>query len=115
FSFLLGAVVLYLLHLYTREERDYLWLIPLLMVLWVNLHGGFAIGFILLLGFIMGEVVGNLLDAGNPDVVTWRRLGKVALITGVSVLALSINPYGPRMMLYPFETAGLQTLNSFIQ
>lgn len=115
FSFMLGAITLYILFLYKRHEKDYLGLLPGVMIIWVNLHGGFAIGFIILLGFIVGEVVGNILDAQEPSRVEWRRLAKVIVIFVISLLALSLNPYGPRMILYPFETAGLQTLNLFIQ
>lgn len=115
FSFFLSAVVLYLLYLYKFHRRDYLWAIPVLMVLWVNLHSGFAIGFILLIGFMIGEAAGNLFNPNDEYAVHWRQLVKIGLVTLVSVLALSINPYGPRMILYPFETAGLQTLNLLIQ
>jgi hypothetical protein len=45
----------------------------------------------------------------------WRRLGKLGVISLLALFALSLNPYGPRMMLYPFDTVGLQTLNLFIQ
>jgi hypothetical protein len=114
FSFLLSTVVLYLLYLYKYKGRDWLWGLPVIMVLWVNLHGGFAIGFIYLFGFIAGEFLGNLLDPHAEYALGWRRLGKLGLITVIAVLALSLNPFGPRMMLYPFETAGLQTLNLFI-
>ena len=114
-SFFLSTVVLYLLYLFKRHDRDYLWTLPPLMILWVNLHAGFAIGFILLLGFIAGEAVGNIFDPKSNHAVSWHRLGRVMLITMISVAALSLNPYGPRMMLYPFETAGLQSLNLFIQ
>ena len=111
-SFLLSTIALYLLYLFKREKRDYLWLMPVLMVVWVNLHAGYIIAFIFLLGFMAGEVVGAIL---NPaDSIGWRGLRKVFIVTVVSVLALSINPFGPRMILYPFETAGLQTLNLFI-
>ena len=81
FSFVLGAVVLYLLHLYKREKRDLLWLIPVIIVLWVNLHGGFAIGFIFLFGTIAGEVLGNLFNPDDERVVRWARLKKLVLIT----------------------------------
>lgn len=113
-SFFLSTVVLYLLHRYKRADHNLLWLLPPLMALWVNLHGGFALGFILLFGFIVGEALENLFNPTHPDTLGWRRLGQVVLMTGLSILALSLNPYGPRMMAYPFETAGLQTLNLFI-
>ena len=48
FSFVFSAVVLYLLWLYQQDGKDRLWLIPPIIVLWVNFHGGFAIGFILM-------------------------------------------------------------------
>lgn len=112
-SFFLSTLVLYLLYLYKRG-RDYLWGLPILMAVWVNLHAGFAIGFILLLGFMLGEAVGNVLDPQAEQAVGWWRLGKLLLASGISVLALSLNPFGPRMMLYAFQTAGLQTLNLFI-
>lgn len=115
FSFFLSTIVLYLLYLYKYHRKDYLWGVPVLMVLWVNLHSGFAIGFILLFGFIFGEIVGNIFNPEDDLAVSWRGIGKLALITGVSVLALALNPYGTRMITYPFETAGLQTLNVFIQ
>ena len=114
-SFFLSTVVLYLLYLFKRHDKDYLWAIPPLMILWVNLHAGFALGFIILLGFLAGEFAGNLIDPDAEDAVSWRRLGKVGLVTLIGVAALSLNPYGPRMILYPFETAGLQSLNLFIQ
>ena len=114
-SFFLSAAVLYILHLYKREALDRLWLIPVMMIFWVNLHGGFAIGFILLILFIIGEIIGNLLNPADPDAIGWRGVQKLTLITVVSLAALAINPYGIRMIWYPFDTAGLQTLNVFIQ
>lgn len=112
FSFVLGVATLYLLYLYKYQQRDRLWLIPPLMVVWVNLHAGFAIGFIILFGFIAGEIISRLL---NPaEALTWAQLRKVGIVTGVGIVALSINPFGPQMILYPFRTAGLQALNLFI-
>lgn len=113
FSFLFGTLTLYILYLYRYHQINRLWILPLLMVLWVNLHAGFAIGFIILLGFIGGEIIGKLLK--SEEHLSWQQLRELGIITGLSVLALSINPYGPRMILYPFDTAGIQVLNLFIQ
>lgn len=115
FSFMLGALVLYLLHLYKRKEVDRLWLIPPIFVLWVNLHGGFAIGFIILFGSIAGEVIGNLFDRREPDVVEWARLKKMVLVTAVSIPLVALNPNGVQMLGYPFRTVGIGVLQDFIQ
>ncbi|NDJ85957.1 MAG: hypothetical protein GYB66_08735 [Chloroflexi bacterium] len=115
FSFLFSAVVLYILYLYKYRGINRMWAIPALMVLWVNLHAGFAIGFIILIAFGAGEIIGRLLDREAEYQLGWRQLRNVALATIGGILALTVNPYGPRMLLYPFETAGIQTLSLFIQ
>lgn len=127
-SFFLSAVVLYLLYLYRHKQVDRLWLIPILMVIWVNLHSGFAIGFILLLGTIAGEVLGKLfgltapsgpLPASSegklPSSLLWRQIGKLALITILSAVLLVINPNTTQMWTYPFKTVGIGALQQFIQ
>jgi hypothetical protein len=115
FSFALSALVLYLLHLYKREQIDRLWLIPVILVFWVNLHGGFAIGFIFLFGSLFGEALGNFFNADDARVVRWDRLRKMALITALSIPAIVLNPYGVQMLAYPFRTVNIGVLQDFIQ
>jgi hypothetical protein len=115
FSFMLGALVLYVLHLYKRERFDRLWLIPPVMLIWANLHGGFAIGFIFMFGSIVGEVLGNLFNGDDPDVVSWGRLRKMVIVTLVSIPMIAINPNGIKMLGYPFRTVGIGALQDFIQ
>ncbi len=115
FSFVLGAVVLYLLHLYKRRGIDRLWLIPLLMAVWSNLHGGFAIGFIFMVGALAGEVLGNLFNPEDERVVRWGRLRKQALVLVVSIPAVVLNPYGLTMLAYPLRTVQIGVLQDYIQ
>lgn len=49
-TFLIFAMMYYLLDRYYRKNKGKLWLLPILMVLWVNSHGGFLAGFILIAG-----------------------------------------------------------------
>lgn len=114
-SFFLSAVVLYLLHLYKREHRDRLWLIPVIMGIWGNLHAGFSIGFIFLFGYIAGETLGNLFNPRSEAVIPWRGVRKIVLVTVVSVAALVVNPYGLQMLLVPFQTVSIGALQNFIQ
>lgn len=119
-SFLLSAAVLSLLWEY-RRGRDRLWLIPPIMVLWANLHSGFAIGFILLVLALLGEVMRWLMEgvlfpsretAERPTLHTALRIGVVGL---VSAAAVAINPYGVQMLAYPFRTVGISVLRDYIQ
>ena len=47
FSLLLMTIWYFLLDQYQQRNRNYLYLLPPLMLLWVNLHGGFVSGFVL--------------------------------------------------------------------
>ena len=57
FSLVLILVWYFLLDLYQYNQRNYLYLLPPLMLLWVNLHGGFLAGFILVGIYLFGNVV----------------------------------------------------------
>lgn len=114
FSFLLSAVVLYLLYLYRRKQIDRLWLIPIIMAVWGNLHAGFSIGFIFMGGVIAGEILGRIFSSSG-DYLTWQQIRKLIVIALISVAALVINPYGLQMLLVPFQTVGIGALRNFIQ
>lgn len=55
FSYLLFAVYLYLLLRSRQHAEPRLWLLPMLMALWVNLHGGYVMGLLLIAAFLAGE------------------------------------------------------------
>ena len=110
-SFLLCAVVWWILLSDQRGERDWLWAVPPLIALWANLHGGFALGWILLLG----TLAGRLLDRRRGGVgAPASSLSRLALVTGASFLAPLVNPYGWRILLVPFDTVRLGSLRLYI-
>jgi hypothetical protein len=114
-SFFLSTVTLFLLDRYKRHKIDQLWLFIPLMILWVNLHSGFAIGFIFMLAFIGGEIANRLFNRSAPEILEWRQIGKLILIAMLSGAALIINPYTIQMLTYPFRTAGIGSLQAYIQ
>jgi len=75
-----------------ENSRDHLFWLPALMVLWVNLHGGFVLGFLL---------VGVYLVAGGIDYYFHREkrveilawLMRLGTVTGLCALASLVNPY----------------------
>lgn len=114
-SFFLAAVFTYILHLYRWRGVNRLWLLPILMVLWVNLHGGFAIGFLLLLITLAGQVLSRLLGHSGPGVVSWSGVFVLAGITLACAVVVGLNPYGAGLYLYPLRTVSIGALQDFIQ
>ena len=114
-SFFLSTVILYLLYLHKRRKIDRLWLIPIIMGIWGNLHAGFSIGFIFLFGSIAGEILGHIFNPQGEYVVPWAGVRKLVLVTLVSIAALVINPYGLQMLAVPFQTLSIGALQNFIQ
>jgi hypothetical protein len=128
FSFLLTAALGYLLYLYKWRGVNRLWLIPPLFVLWVNLHAGYALGFMVLVGFVAGEVLNHVLillslpesregESGEERsfIVPWRGIGMVVLVSLVSVFCLALNPNTTRMWTYYLDTVSIGVLQDFIQ
>jgi hypothetical protein len=87
-----------------------LWLLPPAMLLWVNLHGGFLIGFVLLAAYWVSALWDWLragsdrssLDRPNNDrfdrvllkIRAGRRLKKLTLVGIISAASTLVNPYG---------------------
>jgi len=69
---------------------------PVLMWLWINIHGSFSLGFV----YLGLHVVGRWADGEPP----WQ--GREREITKAAVLAFAVclvNPYGPTLVLFPVE------------
>jgi hypothetical protein len=106
FAYPLFMAVFVLLWAYRRgRTRRAVWLVPALMVIWVNTHGSFALGLGLVWLFFLGELLSYLLPSltcgANSDREAARRqlmiLGLVAL---VSTLTILLNPRGVEITQY---------------
>jgi hypothetical protein len=110
-TFLLAAVYLWILEDWRRGRKDRrLWL-PVLMAAWANSHGGFAAGFIIFGVYYFAELFRRLGERG------WRGMLPPAatLILFAMLAAVCLNPAGARMLLYPFQTVSIESLQDFIQ
>ena len=110
FGWLCLVVELLLLEWSHRHPRAVLAL-PMLFLCWVNLHGSWVIGLVVLLVFsIFGHVrLHRGWLAQDPFTRTQSRL-LVWAWAGI-LPALCVNPWGWRLVLYPFDLAFRQTLN----
>lgn len=96
-----------------------IWL-PILMILWVNSHPGFAMGFILVGIYFVDELVGWLvadwpLRRKKVQAALRGRVGAVSLVILAMLVAACLNPAGPAIFGYPFETVSIGVLRDYIQ
>jgi hypothetical protein len=91
------------------RRRKWLWLLPLLFAVWVNVHGSYVFGIGLLAAFwVSGLWDGSWKWCGFKQ---WDGLSPVfiGVILGLCCAALCLNPVGPRLLLYPFNVAFRQS------
>ncbi len=92
FSFLLFAIYYWLLSDYYAGKRSRIWFLPILMVLWVNLHGAFLLGLGLAGIFLAGEGIESLLERTQRDAIGARPLAELALVFLFCWIATLANP-----------------------
>ncbi len=121
-SFVLTAAFLLVLEKRRSDGLRRLWVLPVLMALWANLHGGFAVGFLLLFVYLAGALVelgGEALPRGASFSEAWKHkrseVAGLAGAIGLSAAAVCLNPHGPVMLLYPFRTVSIGVLQDYIQ
>jgi hypothetical protein len=105
-TLMLASIYIALLERFNPKEqsRRLWWLVPL-MLLWVNLHAGFALGLVLI-GLYIGRAV---LDG------EWDQLKPLLIVLAVCTAVVPLNPNGFRMFSYPYETLTSPSMAAFIQ
>jgi hypothetical protein len=106
-----GMLILLLLLQRFRKTGDApLWALPVLFVFWVNCHGSWLIGLIVYSLFIASGLIGGAW--GKVDAVRWTpaQLKKLIMAGVAAAAALFVNPWGYRLVFYPFDLAFRQKL-----
>lgn len=90
-------------------RRRLVWL-PIFMIVWVNSHGGFIVGFIL-----WGLYCVDTLIRWRTKQVEWGAFRRLILIGALLAAGTTVNPAGLHIFLYPFSTVGVHALQNYIQ
>jgi hypothetical protein len=111
FGYLYLIVLLVVLQRFRRGGRASLWFLPALFCLWANTHGSWLLGLIVF-GII---VAAGLLKGkwGHVEAEPWTssQLRQLVAVGLASLAALFVNPFGSRLVFYPFNLAFRQKLN----
>ncbi len=116
-TLLLASLLLLILeHSYGRPRL--LWLAPPLMLLWVNLHAGYAVGIALIGLFMLGDALDVAFGFGEPNLsdksARAERFRALAVVIVACAAVVMLNPYGTAMYAYPLETLRSRAMQSYI-
>ncbi|HEX6140282.1 MAG TPA: hypothetical protein VF013_07470, partial [Candidatus Limnocylindria bacterium] len=114
---LLATAVVWILWRYLADPRAR-WLIglPIVSVVWANLHAGWVLLFLLGGAVLAGEALDRLLhrETAEGEPLGWVALRNLALALAMSAAVLVVNPNGWDLYAYPFYTVGITALNRYV-
>jgi hypothetical protein len=104
FSFLLFPCTLYALYDFRRGGRS-IYFLPLIILIWANLHGGFILGVLIIFAFTFAEFLKYLLNNKfgmfNFSSLSRQRLKTLVIFSIGSGIASLINPISYKVFLFP--------------
>jgi tetratricopeptide (TPR) repeat protein len=110
FTTILFAAFLNLLWRHYRTGHSPLWLLPILMIVWVNLHPGFIAGLALCGAYVLLELLDLPFPETRPHVrVRLKRAGPWLALSAVATL---VNPWGANIYIALSRQAQAQSLHN---
>jgi hypothetical protein len=103
FSLLLTVIWCYCLDQFQYKNNRSLIYLPWLMLLWVNLHGGFFFGLVLIVIYLVGNAIYSL--TGSPEQIQQYRMKAKSLLVIflLSVAICAVNPIGLNILWFPIR------------
>lgn len=96
FSFLFLSIFLYILYKYRDKFTNWIFLLPFLELLWVNMHIYFIVGIAVLFLFIFEHLI------HNPRNLFSKKTKVLILVFALSLFTTLLNPNGIKGAFYPF-------------
>lgn len=97
FGYIFLIATMICLEAFRKRQLTSLWILLPLFVIWVNTHGSFILGLMVVALYWVSGVAN--FDLGGIRAVAWSKAERVHLetISAVSLLALAATPYGSRL------------------
>jgi len=92
------------------HNRKWLYAIPLMHIIWTNMHGGHFQGIFLLIMLAAAEIVmyvrAHYFDLRPDDALPMKDVALFAALPFASLACGLVNPYGYRLLTFPFVLTG---------
>lgn len=115
FSFLLFALTIFIIQRFIKGNHKIIWTLPFISMLWVNLHGGSsALLFVILIFTLISGIFKINIGKLKTESLERTKVKRIIQAMFLSLLTACINPYGYKMILYPFVNMADNRMLSFI-
>lgn len=115
FAYFLTTILFYILKKDSEEDCKAIWFLPILTIIWTNVHGG---SYILIHAFLLLSVLMHLFDFRLGKIVFVRhernRLYRRLIVLLLCVLVIPLNAHGFDMITYPLTNFGDKVMQSAI-
>jgi hypothetical protein len=99
------------LELFRHGKPAALWFLPVVFLIWMNTHGSWILGFVVLLAYWVSGL--KEISFGSVEMRAWRQdqRRRLSLIFLLCVAVLPITPYGTELAPYPFVVSSSFPVN----
>ena len=120
-SLVFFGYLVYTLFTYIDNDKNkkILYTIPILQILWVNLHGGSSsMPYIFLIGVLLCNIFLRIINIKFPkikdSVLNKEQRKNILIVLVLTLIATLINPFGIKMLLYPFTNMMDSSMTNYI-
>jgi len=96
-----GALFILILIHFRERQSKIIWFLPLIMILWVNIHPGSVFGLVIIFGFLLDELISK--DSSFRTSLSSKKFFMLLSVFLTSLLASLINPSTFKRFTAPFE------------
>lgn len=117
FSFILFLITLKILFSFLeKDEYKFIYMIPIISLIWANLHGGSSnLPYILCIIMLLTGLIEKDFGFISLKKLELKKIRILFCVSILSILAISINPHGIDMILYPYLNMGDGLMLNVIQ
>jgi len=116
FSYILLFLSLKVLYQYYEEHKSKgIYLLPLIAIVWSNVHGGSSnLIYLLCIIFLVAGICNIRIGCVTGDKFSKKWAVRLFVISCLTVAALAVNPYGINILKYPYENMSDKLMISLI-
>ncbi len=113
FTYLFISIYLFVLSsTILKIPSNSIYLLPILTILWVNLHGGHIIGLFIQGSWCISFAIASIIDQQKRKSIFRKGFITMAIIFVISLFCSLVNPFSYKALLFPFKfTAGKLVLS----